>query len=235
MAKNEIALTPKQVELLSASQKYPVVFFGGARGGGKSHGLRAVCLIRASEIPALKVALFRRSYPELVANHVRPLLSAYPWLTKYYNKSEHVIAIPNKSTIEFCYCDSYDDVLRYQGREWDILAIDEAGQWDEASFWSLRASNRSSRRHARPVTLLTGNPGGIGHRWLKRLFVDRQFNGRERGEDFHFIKSKVYDCPPLIENDPDYISRLEAEPNEVLRRAYLDGDWDVFAGQFYGE
>lgn len=230
-----INLTDKQLEFLDASYTYPVVFFGGARGGGKSHGLRTLLLIRSLETSGLRIGLFRRTYPEIRSNHVEPLLAEHPWIKDYYNKSDHIIRLPNDSIIELCYCDNEDDVFRYQGREYHILAIDEAGQWTESMFWTLRGSNRSSRPDIKPVTLLTGNPGGIGHGWLKRLFVDRDFNERERPSDFFFIKSMVYDCIPLIENDPDYVSRLEAEPNESLRRAYLDGDWSIFAGQFFSE
>lgn len=231
----EICLTDKQIQFLEASYDHPVVFFGGARGGGKSYGLRNLVLIRALEKPGLHIALFRKTYPELRANHIDPLLIEHPELREYFNKSEHIIRLPNSSIIEFCHCQNRDDVHLYQGREYDVLCIDEAGQWEEQTFQTLRGSNRSAKPGVKPVTLLTGNPGGIGHQWLKRLFIERSYNERERPDDYYFIQSKVYDCPPLIDNDPNYVHRLEAEPNQALRRAYLDGDWDVFAGQFFGE
>ena len=77
------------------------------------------------------------------------------------------------------------------------------------------------------------NPGGAGHGWIKRLFIERRFNERERPQDYHFIQSLIADNPALSENDPDYFHRLNTEPNEVLRRAYLYGDWDLMAGQFF--
>jgi phage terminase large subunit len=83
--------------------------------------------------------------------------------------------------------------------------------------------------------MLTGNPGGIGHTWLKRLFVERRFTERERPTDYSFIRSLVDDNQALLDNDPDYIHRLESEPNEAVRRAFRYGDWDIFAGQFFGE
>jgi phage terminase large subunit len=231
----DLKLTPRQIDFLEASYKYPVCFFGGAKGGGKSHGLRTICLIRALETAGLKAGIFRRSHPELLANHIRTLLHEHPWLLKLYNKQEHLITLPNGGTIEFCYCDSEDDVLRYQGREFHLLAIDEAGQWPEAMFWTLLGSNRSSDAGIKSVCLLTGNPGGIGHTWLKRLFVDRNYRHAEREEDYFYIQSLIYDCSPLMDADPGYLRRLEAEPNETLRRAYLHGDWTVFAGQFFSE
>lgn len=233
--KTEISLTNKQIEFYEASKQYPVVFYGGARGGGKSFGLRNICLIRALETPNLNIAIFRKTYPELRANIIDPLLQEHPWLVNFYNKSEHIIRLPNNSTIEFCHLQNSVDVHLYQGREYDIIGIEEAGQWEEEVFHRLRGSNRTSKPGVNPCMLLTGNPGGIGHSWLKRLFVDRDYKARERAGDYYFISAQVYDNPILMENDPDYVHRLEAEPNEVIRRAYLNGDWDVFAGQFFSE
>jgi phage terminase large subunit len=231
----EISLTEKQIQFLEASYTFPVVFYGGARGGGKSHGLRNIILTRCLERPNVTAAIFRKTFPELRSNIIEPLLQQHPWLYDCYNKSEHIFRLPNGSTIEACHMQNSADVILYQGREYDIIGIEEAGQWEEGTFHTLRGSNRSSKPGIKPVTLLTGNPGGIGHSWLKRLFVQRDFKANERSHDYHFISAKVYDCPPLLDNDPDYVSRLEAEPNEALRKAYLDGDWDVFAGQFFSE
>lgn len=229
-----IRLTDKQLDFLDSSYNWPVTFYGGARGGGKSHGLRALIYVRAMEQP-LNIAIFRKTYPELRANHIEKFLFEYPDLKQYYNKTDKTFKLPSGSTIELCHCQRYEDVLLYQGREWDILAIDEAGQFEERIFQTLRGSVRTSKVGVKPCVLLTGNPGGIGHKWLKRIFVDKRFNENERPEDYNFISSKVYDCAPLIDADPDYISRLEAEPNEALRKAYLHGDWDIFAGQFFSE
>jgi phage terminase large subunit len=102
-------------------------------------------------------------------------------------------------------------------------------------FRTLHGSNRSATPGYKARTLLTGNPGGIGHGWLKRIFIQRRFNEREDPNDYAFVQAFVKDNPALIENDHDYIKNLEAEPNQALRRAYLFGDWDIFAGQFFGE
>jgi phage terminase large subunit len=71
------------------------------------------------------------------------------------------------------------DVDLYQGREFEDLGIEEVGQWTEQMFRTLHGSNRSSTPGFKPRTLLTGNPGGIGHGWLKRLFVERNFKPHE--------------------------------------------------------
>lgn len=230
-----IRLQPKQTEFKKAAEKYSVVFFGGARGGGKSYGLRNIILLRCLQTPRRQAGIFRKSYPELESNHIRPLFNEHPYLKTYYNESKKVLALPNGSTINFCYCESEKDVSRYQGQEFSDLAIDEAGQWTEQAFRTLHGSNRSSITGVKPVCLVTANPGGIGHGWLKRLFITRKYNEREIPGDYYFIQSLIADNPALIENDPAYVNRLNAEPNEALRKAYLYGDWDILAGQYFTE
>lgn len=230
-----IALQPKQSEFLEAIEKYKVTFYGGAKGGGKSHALRNIMLYRRFKYPGTTGAIFRRTYPELEGNVIRPLFRAYPELRKYYNKNEHLLTLPNRSTLEFHYCAREQHLDNHQGIEYHDIGIEEAGQWPEEWFQRLRGSNRSSIPGVKPRMILTGNPGGIGHKWLKRLFIDRDYNERERPEDYHFILALVFDNPALLDNDPDYLANLKAEPNEALRRAYLEGDWDIFAGQYFSE
>jgi len=230
-----IPLQPKQKLFLKTVEETPVTFYGGAKGGGKSEGLRMIQLLRRLKYPGSYGAIFRKTFPELEGNHIRPLFSRYPMLSNYWNSSKKILTLPNGSTIEFCYCESEADIDRYQGREFHDLAIDEAGQWTEAMVRKLQGSNRSSKNGIRARTLLTGNPGGVGHTWLKRLFIERRYNERERASDYAFIQALVDDNPALIQNDPDYVHRLNTEPNEALRKAYRYGSWDIHAGQFFGE
>lgn len=232
----KITLTEKQSEFDRAIELYPVTLYGGGKGSGKSHGLRSIFLKRRFQYPGSHGAIFRRTYPELESNHIRPLLQQHPDLRPYFNHSKKLLEIPSiQSSLQFCHCKNEQDVWLYQGREWDDLGIEEAGQWTESMFQTLRGSNRSSKKGIRPRTALTGNPGGIGHQWLKRIFIDRRFNEREDPSDYYFIQALLKDNPALIENDPDYVKRLLAEPSEMLRKAYLEGDWTVSAGQFFSE
>ena len=192
-------------------------------------------LLRRFEYPGSYGAIFRRTYPELEGNHIRPLLEEFPSLRPYWNEGKKLLSLPNGSTLQFCHCSNEQDISLYQGREFHDLAIDEAGQWTEQMFRTLQGSNRSSKTGIKARTILTGNPGGIGHKWLKRIFIERRFNDRERPSDYSFIQALVDDNKALLVNDPDYVHRLESEPNETLRRAYRYGDWDIFAGQFFSE
>lgn len=225
----------KQTAFDRAVEQYPVTLFGGARGGGKSYGLRNIMVKRRLVYPGTHGVIFRRTYEEIESNHIRPIFVEHPWLKKYYKKQERFIEFPNGSTLEFCHCRFYDELDLYQGREWEDVAIDEAGQWPEDWVQRLRGSNRTAKPGLAPRMLLTGNPGGIGHSWLKRVFISRTYKERENGEDYGFVQSFVQDNPALMEHDPGYLARLEAEPNEMLRRAFLYGDWDLQAGQFFSE
>lgn len=235
MSEIRIRLQPKQKLLLKSVEQVPVTFYGGAKGGGKSKGLQLLQLLRRAKYPGSTGAIFRRTYPELEGNHIRPLFKAFPQLRPYYNQAKKLLTFPNGSTLEFCHCKNEADIALYQGREFHDLSIDEAGQWTEPMFRQLMGSNRSSNPGISARCILTGNPGGIGHGWLKRLFIERRYNERERPEDYAFIQALVDDNAALLDNDPAYVHRLEAEPNEALRKAYRYGDWDIFAGQFFQE
>ena len=130
-----------------------------------------------------------------------------------------------------CRCDA--DLAKFQGTEYDVVFIDEATQFSEESFRVMSATVRGANTFPKRV-YLTCNPGGIGHGWVKRLFIDRKYKAGERPEDYAFIQSLVTDNPALMRHDPDYAERLRALPPK-LRRAWLEGDWDVFDGQFFEE
>lgn len=233
--KIEISLQPKQRLFLEKVEETPIVFYGGAKGGGKSKGVRDIMLLRRLQYPGTHGGLFRRTYKELEGNHIRPIFKEYPMLKPFWNDSKKLLALPNGSTLEFCHAENEKDVELYQGREFEDLAIEEAGQWTESMFRTLLGSNRSSKSGFKPRCLLTGNPGGIGHTWLKRIFIEKRLNSLERESDYAFIQALVDDNEALIHNDPDYVHKLESEPNEALRKAYRYGDWDIFAGQYFGE
>ena len=115
--------------------------------------------------------------------------------------------------------------------------MEEATQFTEFQFQCLTESNRSSGlclNPFRPRMYFTCNPGGVGHGWVKRLFIDKDYQGKERPEDYRFIQSLVYENEYLMENDPDYVRTLENLP-EDRRKAMLYGDWDIFEGQYFGE
>jgi phage terminase large subunit len=225
---------PKQLEALKVSKVTPVLFYGGAKGGGKSYLTRFREVRRRLRYPNTKGLIVRRTYPELLSNHIRKFFEEYPETRGWYNKSEKILNYPNGSTTEFSYLKNTDDVFTYQGREYEDISVDEITQHEEQTFKILRTSLRTTNASIQPRMLLTGNPGGIGHAWVKRLFIDKSFRAGEMPDDYAFIQAFVSDNTALLKADPDYVRRLEDLP-EHLRKAYLEGDWNIFAGQAFPE
>lgn len=181
--------------------------------------------------------IIRRTYPELQANHIRPLKRllgvGMPGCPIKYNDSQKIMTFPNGSTIQFGYCKTDADTDRYQGTECDVLFLDEATQLSEQQIKDLNACVRGTSEFPRR-TYYTCNPGGKGHGYIKRLFIDREFLSNEYPEDYSFIQSLVYDNDVLMEKDPEYLRSLEALP-EARRKAWLEGDWNSFVGQVFNE
>ena len=143
---------------------------------------------------------------------------------------------------KFMHLDRTNDVYRQQGIEYDDIDLDEATQHRELVFKILKTSLRSDPSvysylrsrglNYKPKFLLTGNPGGQGHEWCKRLFIERDFNPEETPEDFKFIQALIWDNPVFLKANPNYLKNLQDLPEE-LRKAYLEGNWDIFAGQYF--
>ncbi len=225
--------TAKQREFFLSDTKFTA--YGGARGGGKSFALRYKLVLLCLKYPGIRVLLVRRSYPELRENHIRPLLSVLCGKNPVaeYHERDKCFDFFCGSCMLLGYLSDHGDLLRYQGLQFDVIAIDEATQIDEDMFLMLSASLRGANAFPKRM-YLTCNPGGIGHGWVKRLFIDRQYREGEHPEDYRFIPASVYDNDALMREDPDYIGRLMALP-ESLRAAWLYGRWDVFSGQFFSE
>lgn len=231
---------PNEKQKLFLKDHHRYVAFGGARGGGKSWVLRVKAILLCYKYPGIVTMIVRRSYPELLANHIRPLSKMLrvhdPDRDKRlanYNQQQKCITFPNGSLILFQYCENDKDAERFQGTEVDVLFVDEATHQTEERIRKINACVRGVNDFPHR-TYYTCNPGGVGHAWVKRLFVDRKFKDKEVPEDYSFIQSLVRDNYALMAADPDYIRQLEALPPK-LREAWLNGRWDIFEGQVFEE
>jgi len=235
MASKELVLrgspNPKQLEFFNADTAH--VCYGGARGGGKSWAMRRKFVLLALRYDGLKLLLLRRTFPELEGNHIIPLQQELGKSVKY-NTTQRVFLFPNGSFIKMGYCDSEGDVYQYQGQEYDVVGLEEATHFTESQMRFLTTCNRSTRTDFSPRMYYTCNPGGIGHAWVKRLFISRDFTENENEEDYTFIPATVHDNAVLMEANPQYIRQLDALP-EHMRRMMRDGDWDVMEGQYFSE
>lgn len=221
---------PNDKQKLFLADTHRHVAYGGARGGGKSWAVRTKAMLLALNYPGIKILIVRRSYKELVNNHIEFLRAELHGIAKY-NKTDKVFTFPNGSTIWFGYCNCESDLGQYQGAEYDICFLDEAGQlledWIKKINTCVRGANNFPKR-----TYYTLNPGGPSHGFFKRLFVDRRFEGTEIPENYSFVQARVTDNKALMAMQPDYIAELENLPPK-LREAWLNGSWDIFEGQFF--
>ena len=228
------SVTPKQASFIVASEDE--VLFGGAAGGGKSYGQLIDAMIFALRYPKSKQLILRRTYAELEKSLIRESLSLYPRELYRYHTQSHVGRFANGSIIDFGYCAVESDVYQYQSAEYDVVRFDELTHFTEFQYTYLISRVRGANGYPKQVKSST-NPGGIGHAWVKSRFVLPAAAGTRFECDSGsriFIPSLVDDNRFLMEKDARYKERLAALP-DLQRRALLDGDWDVFEGQYFAE
>lgn len=235
MSSINIDITKKQKAFIYANEDE--VLFGGAAGGGKSYGQLVDALLFALKYPKSKQLILRRTFAELEKSLIRTAQSLYPRDIFTLNSSTHTGKFSNGSCIDFGYCASESDVFQYQSAEYDVIRFDELTHFTEFQYIYLISRVRGANSFPKQIKSST-NPGGVGHTWVKERFVDpappnTSFDGTQ-GMRRIFIPSYVDDNKFLMSADPNYKQRLLALP-ENQRRALLEGDWNIFEGQYYDE
>ncbi len=206
------------------------VLYGGAKGGGKSWAIRWKQVLRRLKYPGSRGLLIRREFPELRRTHIIKLQEELPYGSYTFNANRGEFLFPNGSVLEMSSAPHEASVMKYQGAEYDDIGIDEATEFTEYMYNILRIAARTKRTDIRPQIFLGANPGGVGHGWVKEKFITPKIVDPNNA----FIPAKVYDNPVLMSADPKYIKQLQSLPGD-LRRMYLEGDWDIFAGQAFDE
>ena len=221
-----------QTRFFESRVKY--LCYGGARGGGKSWCTQRKAVGGCLRYPGLRVLVVRRRYEDLENSVIEPIL-ALVRETAVYKVSKHLLEFCNGSYIRFGNLESYGSATagKYQGQEYDWIFLEEATQFTEREFRGLAACCRGSSSHPKRI-YMTANPGGVGHQWVKRLFIDRDFLPGENPADYRFIKATVEDNVDLLRGSPDYVNALELLPEDI-RRAHRYGDWDALAGGYFPE
>ena len=222
------------------------VLFGGAAGGGKSFAICWDAFMRCVKWPGTHAYLFRRTYPELEMTLIRTMQRIVPADAGRYVASAHEMRFPNGSVAHFCHLNNEGDVHRYQGAEIHWLYFDELTHFTKGMYDYLRTRLRAERSLGiTPCVRAASNPGGPGHAWVKKRFVDSTDAGRRVCEaevtssvlgrsqirTLAYIPATVSDNPNIAE---DYIYELEQKPR-ALREALLLGKWDAFDGQAFPE
>ena len=241
--KNDILLdfgsaNSKQAQFYTSTKLYTA--YGGARGGGKSHAVRVKSVSGALTYPGITILIVRRTYPDLENSIISPLVKMIPPGLGTYNSQMHTVFFANGSIIKFGHYQGTGSASEYQGQEYDWVFIDEATQFTEDEFRTLGGCLRGTNNFPKRM-YLTCNPGGVGHQWVKRLFIDRNFRTdslnpeeNENPDDYAFIFATVEDNEALLKGSPAYLQMLSALP-ENIRRAHRYGDWEALGGAYFPE
>lgn len=232
------------------------ILYGGARGGGKSYGVLGLFDRHQQEYGEnAKGIIFRRTYPELedIVNKAKTMFTQEIDPAKcVWNDSKKIMFFPNKATLKFRHLDRDADAAKYQGHEYSMIIVEEAGNFPSPEpIDKLRACLRSAVKMEK-YFVLTANPGGPGHNWVKNQYVDPAppeqihkvvkevvHNGEKKTITWQrvFIPARVTDNKILMKNDPNYINNLVASAGgqEWRLKAWLDGDWNIVAGGMFDD
>lgn len=235
----EVKYTPNAKQYLFHECPSTEVVYGGAKGGGKSCALVMEALAYALEYKGAEIYLFRETYDDLEMTLIKEWKAQVPAALYKYNESKHIATLPNGSRVLFRYISSTKDADKYQGRSIDFIGVDELTKHEEESIQTLLSCVRSVKGF--PARFRgTCNPGGIGHVWVRRRYINATGKGKKTIRDpitdnsLSYIPATVYDNHILMQNDPAYVKRLENLP-PAKRKAFLEGDWDAYDGQAFEE
>ncbi len=222
------------------------VFYGGARGGGKTEGSIGDWLSHSSLYGRAANGVFFRREQKQLEEVVARTQEIFPLIGAKWQDQKATWTMPGGARLKFRYLERDKDAEGYQGHSYTRLYIEEITNFPSpAPVNKLRATLRSAK--GVPVGMrATGNPGGPGHSWVKKRYITPDKRGwKIIPEEFItpkgnkvtlervFIPSKVSDNTMLEANDPLYIARLMQSGSADLVKAWLDGDWDLVLGAFF--
>lgn len=203
--------------------------FGGARGPGKSHwAVVQVACDDCQRMPGLRVLLLRKvgkaAQEGFEAIRSRTLLG----VPHKYNSSKGILSFPNGSTIILGHFKDEKDVDAYLGLEYDVIIVEEATTLSWTKVEAILTCNRTSNPDWRPRAYFTTNPGGIGHKWFKKMFVLPWREGTET--ETRFVPATAKDNRML---DKEYVRTKLETLTGWKRKAWLEGDFEIDAGLFF--
>jgi hypothetical protein len=214
------------------------VFFGGARGGGKTDGVLGEWAQHASQYGEHAVGLMVRRTRVQLSETFERAKSIYRPIGARFTDLPMRCVMPNGARLTFAYLERDADADQYQGHGYTRVYVEEAGTFPSpAPIMKLMATLRSGAGVPCRIRL-TGNPGGPGHQWLKARYIDPAPRGwevirdPETGLERVYIPSRVSDNRHL---GPEYVAQLRQVGPPELVRAWLEGDWSVVAGAFFPE
>lgn len=239
----KLSYIPTEKQKLFHTSQANELFYGGAAGGGKSGSCVVEAGLLCLEHPNIETYLFRRTYPELEMSLIREAHKWWYGIGKY-SQARHEWSFPNGSKMLFRHCQHDRDRFLYQGAEINALFIDELTHFSQQVVDYLQSRVRAEKTlNFKPRARYTGNPGGVGHAWVKQKYADLEpyklheiiikssVLNKTKTVTRQYIPARVTDNPHLTE---DYVFELE-QRTPALRKALLDGDWNTFEGQVFFE
>lgn len=194
--------------------------------------------VRHAHHPRYRAIILRRELKDaedLIDRSRRLFPAAFPGAS--YNKNEHKWYFPSGATLQFGHSKEEADIYAFNGREFHFIGFDELQEFTHQQYVFMHSTARSSVLELKPRIRATANPGGIGHVWIDQRFgitrglAEKTIRDPKTGLTRCWVPSSWRDNPSL---DPTYKAQLDALPDK-MRRAYRDGDWTVFAGQYFDE
>lgn len=215
-----------------------IVIFGGARGGGKTHGSLGEWWIHSEDYGSAANGLMVRKTREDLRDTIRAGMEMFGTAAQWKEKGGY-FQMANGGKLTCAYLENDQDAANYQGWSLTRVYVEELTQYASSSaIFKLLACLRSATG-VRCQFRATCNPGGPGHHWVKQWAIDlgpyNVFTDPENGLTRVFIPSRLADNPMLLKNDPTYVNKLKASGSPQLVRAWLEGDWNVIEGAFFNE
>ncbi|KAA0697425.1 terminase [Neorhizobium sp. P12A] len=218
------------------------VFFGGARGGGKTDGVLGKYAIKASMYGSGFNALFCRRELPMLDDAIERSKEIYAKIGADWNDQKKTWVFPGGGRLRFRPLERVQDADKYQGQNVSDACVEEAGLYPDSKPIDRLFAVLRSAKGVPTQLLLTGNPGGAGQNWIKKRYIDPSPlgmkplvrvlpNGKEHR--YIFIPSRIEDNKLLLANDPDYINNLYLVGSDQLVQAWLSGDWNAIEGAFF--
>jgi len=223
------------------------IFYGGARGGGKTDGVLGKWLQHTDRWGADANGIIVRRKLTQLEEMIKRAKQLYKPLGADWKEQKSTFTFPNGSELKFRYLERDSDAEEYQGHAYTYLGCEELTNFSSPTpIDKMRATLRSAKGVVCQM-ISTGNPGGVGHTWVKKRYIDPAPKGfkvlKERfvnpwtNEEILmervFIPSKLTDNPLLLYNDPMYVARLQQQGSKALVKAWLEGLWDIAEGAFF--
>lgn len=206
-----------------------------------THGCRGMAVRTARAYPGISIVCIRKTYDELKESFINKILEEYPAeVFKYrYTQNSKTCKFANGSRIIFKSCETEKDARKIQGLEYQLMIIDEAPLLQAAVITRISGSLRRNVEKLPdfiPTLIMTGNPGGISDYWFKTRFINPDISVWTQSEIDHLTDKRKFISAKVTDNayiGDEYIQLLSSISDENLREAWLNGNWDVWDGQFF--